>query len=351
MGAQPLYHVAVEARVDGAVSDAAAEDVGIRTVSSRLTPVRRGRTGATATAIPRERPPVARARRRLRPGLFLRDDPARVAAQLDRIRSMGLNALRFEGNLPPDDLFARLDRAGILALPGWQCCDTWERPWSALSPALRANAARSARRVAARLRDHPSVLAFWLGSDLAPDAAKERAYLRAFRAADFRAPLVASAEYRASPGLGPSGQKEGPYDEAPPIGWWYAGRAMDLGGDLTNAGGAFGFDTEASPGNTIPTLDSLARFLTRRGARADRGSSLDARPGDGADALPRRRLRRLHDDRPPRRRNTALWHRYGPWRGLVAYEREAQVGQYEATRAISRPTSATPAIAPTRAPA
>ena len=45
MGAQPLYHLRLVASVDGARSDAAAEDFGIRTVTSWLTPVQPGTFG------------------------------------------------------------------------------------------------------------------------------------------------------------------------------------------------------------------------------------------------------------------------------------------------------------------
>ena len=47
MGAQPLYHLALEAQVAGVASDSFAEDFGIRTVTSRLTPVVPGTYGAS----------------------------------------------------------------------------------------------------------------------------------------------------------------------------------------------------------------------------------------------------------------------------------------------------------------
>ena len=57
---------------------------------------------------------------------------------------------------------------------------------------------------------------------------------------------------RPNKGDGPSGVKmTGPYDYVPPNYW------------LTDkqAGGAFGFNTETSPGPVIPTLESLKRFI------------------------------------------------------------------------------------------
>ena len=94
---------------------------------------------------------------------------------------LGLNAIRFEGNLPPEDMFEQLDRAGILALPGWQCCSRWEQDSSGWTPRYGRTRAHQARTSPRCLRDHPSVLAFYQGSDDEPDPAKEALYLAAFR--------------------------------------------------------------------------------------------------------------------------------------------------------------------------
>src|SRR5205814_8674529 len=112
---------------------------------------------------------------------------------------------------PPEDMFAQLDREGILAMPGWECCTKWEQPSEEWSPGIRANAANQATNVARWLRDHPSVFAFFHGSDNEPDAAKEAIYLTAFTAADWQTPQVASAEYTSSPRLGSARAKNGPY--------------------------------------------------------------------------------------------------------------------------------------------
>ena len=159
MGGQPLYHLALDAGVGGAMSDSAAEDFGIRNVTSRLTRVRRGTYGAHGYrqfAI-NGRPFVVRGGGWSQE-MFLRYSPAGIADQLAYVKDLGLNAIRFEGNLPPEDMFAQLDRAGILALPGWQCCSRWEQDSARWTPALRASARNQAAHVAALLRDHPSVL-------------------------------------------------------------------------------------------------------------------------------------------------------------------------------------------------
>jgi hypothetical protein len=334
MGAQPLYHLALDAQVDGAVSDSAAEDFGIRTVSSHLTPARAGTYGGHGY-----RQFAINGRAFVVRGggwsqdMFLRYSPGAIADQLAYVQDLGLNAIRFEGNLPPEDMFEQMDRAGILALPGWQCCNRWEQDSSRWTPGLRANARNQAAHVAALLRDHPSVLAFYQGSDNEPDPAKEAILLAAFRAADWALPQIASAEYKSSARLGPSGSKEGPYNWAPPGYWWESGPVMDVGGDFTNAGGAFGFDTEASAGASIPTQDSLDRFLSPSDQRQLWDTSSVAGVHSGPEIFHTSPYSGYTAIGRLGQYNTALWHRYGHWSGLASYEREAQAAGYEVTRA------------------
>jgi exo-1,4-beta-D-glucosaminidase len=266
--------------------------------------------------------------------LFLRYDPRNVHDQLSYIRNLGLNAIRFEGNFPPDDMFTQMDRAGILAMPGWQCCNKWEQRSGRWSDEIKASAANQAAAVAGELRDHPSVFTFFQGSDNEPDAAKEAIYLTAFARADWRTPQVASAEYKSSAQLGPAGAKEGPYNWVPPSYWWNNGPQMSNPDDaFTNAGGAFGFDTETSAGNTVPTPDSLARFLTP----ADRNQIWDPAGTHGAGTGPDIFHTSPYGDYTAVARmgqyNTPLWNRYGPWTDEASYQQAAQAGGYEITRA------------------
>ena len=52
----------------------------------------------------------------------------------------------------------------------------------------------------------------------------------------------------------------GPYEYVPPV-YWLAD---------TQAGGAYGYNTETSPGPAIPTLESVKRFIPERTSVADR---------------------------------------------------------------------------------
>jgi hypothetical protein len=338
LGGQPLYHLAASAVVGGSVSDRYAEDFGIRTVTSSLTPVTQGKTHAPSgyrRFVVNGVPLVIRGGG-WSPDMFYRYSPGNIADQLAYVKNLGLNTLRFEGNLPPDDMFAQMDRAGILAMPGWQCCDRWEDPISKWPAELQQNAANQAARVAQWLRNHPSVFTWFQGSDEAPDATKEQIYLSAFSAADWQTPQVASAEYKSSPKLGPSGGKEGPYNYVPPGYWWANGPETAPTSDpsFTNAGSAWGYDTETSAGNTVPTQDSLDRFLTPADQAKIWDLSSAKGPGTGPDVY---HVYPTYNSYTKTARmgqyNTPLWNRYGSWSDMASYQKIAQMGGYEVTRA------------------
>ncbi|HEV8555533.1 MAG TPA: beta-mannosidase [Actinophytocola sp.] len=335
MGDQPMYHLAVRADAGGTRSDEQAEDFGIRTVTSHLTPVVPGRTLAPdgyRQFVINGQPLVIRGGGWSQE-LFLRYSPKNIHDQLSYVRNLGLNTIRLEGNFPPDDMLRQMDRMGVLAMPGWQCCDKWEQDSSRWNAQIKASAANQAANVARWFRDHPSVFCFFQGSDNEPDPDKEKIFLDAFRAADWALPQIASAEYKASAQLGQAGAKEGPYNYSPPSYWWNNGPEMNLGGDFTNAGGAFGYDTETGNGNTIPTPDSLNRFLTP----AEQGQLWDVSSTNGKGTGPDIYHTSPFDDYTAvgrlGRYNTPLWNRYGHWSDLASYQRIAQAGGYEVTRA------------------
>jgi hypothetical protein len=336
MGGQPMYHLALTASVNRAVSDRATQDFGIRTVTSRLTPVVPGQTLGSAgyrQYLVNGVPFVVRGGGWSQ-DMFLRYSAQNVRHQLEYVKNLGLNAIRFEGNFPPDDMFQQMDRMGILSLPGWQCCNKWEQSSTKWTAETRANAANQAANVAHWLGSHPSVLTYYHGSDLAPDTAKEAIYLDAFRAADWDTPQISSAEYRSSTQLGPAGNKEGPYNYAPPSYWWESGPVMQNEPDkFTNAGGAFGFDTEAGPGNTVPTQDSLNRFLSPADQNQVWDPSSTNGSASGPDIFHTSKYGTYTAIGKMGQYNTALWHRYGQWSDMASYQNVAQAGGYEVTRA------------------
>jgi exo-1,4-beta-D-glucosaminidase len=234
----------------------------------------------------------------------------------------------------PDNFYEQFDRAGLLIDAGYQCCDAWQIQDSHLtSPHDFALLALSAKTIGANLRDHPSVLNFsW--SDNQPTVRQERLSVAAFRAADFQDPLIASAEYKSSPRLGPSGEKEGPYDWVPPSYWYDTTHYDPTDPTRTNVGGAWAFDSESSAGHTVPTLDSIRRFMSPfeqtqlwtnpdyNQYHANYENGLPDPNANGGYSFGT-----LHD------LDQAITHRYGAWSSLADYVQEAQVQNYETQRA------------------
>jgi exo-1,4-beta-D-glucosaminidase len=95
----------------------------------------------------------------------------------------------------------------------------------------------------------------WLnGSDGPPPADVEKDYLAILKELDWQNPSVSSASETATTVTGPSGVKmTGPYEYVPPVYW-----LTD-----TKAGGAYGYNTETSPGPAIPPRESLERFIPK----------------------------------------------------------------------------------------
>ncbi len=60
------------------------------------------------------------------PDLFLRWNATYAADKLKYVRDLGLNTVRLEGHIEPDEFFDLADQLGILTMPGWECCDKWE---------------------------------------------------------------------------------------------------------------------------------------------------------------------------------------------------------------------------------
>ncbi|WP_030927254.1 glycoside hydrolase family 2 protein [Streptomyces sp. NRRL S-646] len=312
MGGQPLYELKLTASVSGTVSDTAQQTFGIRDVQAPL-----NSDGARQYRFNGRRLLVKGGG--WSPDEFLRWDRTYVEDRLKYALDLGLNTIRLEGHLEPDEFFDLADRYGILTLPGWECCDKWEGQvnggesgdkWTAADyPVAKASMAAEA----ARLRDHPSVISFLIGSDFAPDATIEKNYLDALEAADWPVPVVAAASANSSPQLGSSGMKmTGPYDWIPPD-YWYAKRE----------GGATGFNSETSAGPDIPTLDTLRRMMSP--AELDtlwknpNAKQYHRSPSSTFGTL------KLYDD--------ALTGRYGAPASLADYVRKAQLAQYENVRA------------------
>lgn len=311
MGPQNLYGLSVSATVAGKTSDSVRHTFGIRDVTAPL-----NASGARQYVI-NGRPLLIRGAGWSADEL-LRWDATEVEDRLRQVLDAGLNTLRLEGHIEPDEFFDLADRHGILTLPGWECCNKWEgqvnptgtgEKWG---PADRMTARTSMAAEAARLRSHPSVLSFLIGSDYAPDAATERDYLDALRAADWPTPVIPAASTTTALS-GPSGMRmTGPYDWVPPS-YWYDKRE----------GGATGFNSETSAGPSIPTLDTLRRTLSP--AELETLWKNPSAPQYHRSASPTFNTLKLYDN--------ALARRYGAPRSLTDFIAKAQLVQYENVRA------------------
>ncbi|MET9887790.1 exo-beta-D-glucosaminidase [Streptomyces sp. NPDC006430] len=312
MGAQDRYELDLTVAVSGAVSDRSRHAFGIRTVEAPL-----NADGARRYAV-NGRPLLIRGAG-WSPDQLLRWDLTYTEDRLKYARDLGLNTLRLEGHLEPDEFFDLADRYGILTLPGWQCCGKWEgqvngseagETWTAADyPVAKASMAAEA----ARLRNHPSVISFLIGSDFAPNAEIERGYVEALKAADWPTPVVPAASAASAPLTGRSGMRmTGPYDWVPP-GYWYDKRE----------GGATGFNSETSAGPDVPTLDTLRRMMSPAELTAlwkdPSAPQYHRSPSRTYATL------KLYDD--------ALTARYGAARSLEDYVAKAQLAQYENVRA------------------
>ena len=243
VGKQELYPLDLSLEVGGQVSDSAHIEFGIREVTSKLDEKNHRLFQINGKNI-------------LIRGagysfdLMLRSSPERQQAELNYVRDLNLNAVRLEGKIENDHFFDLADQMGILVLPGWCCCDQWEN-WPAWDQENERIAGDSLRDQLRRLERHPSVIAWLYGSDFAPPPRIENLYLQIMKEVDWPNPSISSAGARNTT-VGPSGVKmTGPYEYVAPI-FWY----ID-----TRHGGAFGFNTETSPGPAIPPIESLRRML------------------------------------------------------------------------------------------
>jgi len=257
MGGQPLYSLAMNVAQGATASDTAAtETFGIRTVTSYLTPPTMLWANGIRQFAVNGKPFVWRTGG-WGEDEFLRYSTQDAANQIALIKGMHLQGVRTEGKEMPDDFYEQLDKAGMIVDGGFQCCDASWQP-SSSGAGVTSNDYHveylTALRIGQRLRNHPSVFNYsW--SDNAPIKEQEQVSLEGFSQADFDVPFVSSADANTSPILGPAGEKEGPYDYGAPS-YWYNDTT---GGD---GGASTGFDSEASPGDLIPTSDSLNRFLS-----------------------------------------------------------------------------------------
>ena len=303
IGEPYLYAAKFRVASAGGESDSAIVNFGIREVTSELTS-----NGSRLFRVNGKNVLIRGAA--WTPDLLLRWSSKRLDADLNYVMHMGLNAIRFEGKIDRDEFFDKTDHLGILVMPGWMCCDAWER-WNHWTPETKSIAAASLTDQISRLRNHPSVFVWLYGSDNPPPPDIENLYLGILNDLEWPNPTISSASEKPSQVTGQSGVKmTGPYDYVPPV-YWLAD---------TRAGGAYGYNTEASPGPAIPPKESLEKFIPKEHLwPIDQYWNFHAGRGRFTTVD-------LFTD--------ALTKRYGPATSLDDYERKAQAMSYDNERSM-----------------
>ena len=242
--------------------------------------------------------------------LMLRVNDEREDQELRYAQEMNLNAIRLEGKLMNDHFFQACDRKGILVIAGWCCCSYWER-WKNWKPEDYTAAGEALRDQIRRLQSHPSLLTFLYGSDNSPNKRAEEVYLKVLKDEHWPNPYVSSAAEANTPGAGPTGVKmTGPYEYVAPNYW-----LQDH-----ERGGAFGFNTETSPGPAIPEIESIKEMLPK-----EHWWPIDEFWNFHAGGGSYRNVNVF---------NAAMEARYGKAKGLEDYVRKSQVMTYEGERAM-----------------
>jgi exo-1,4-beta-D-glucosaminidase len=301
VGPQNLYPLDLQFETGGKISDSSHVQFGVRQVTSEIDD-----KGHRVYRINGKNILIRGAGYSF--DLLLRSSPERQQAELNYVRDLNLNAIRLEGKLENDHFLELCDRMGILVMAGWCCCDQWEK-WGEWDTENEVVAAASLRDQIRRLERHPAVFTWLNGSDFPPPPKVESVYLQILKDADWPNPTVSSASGRSTL-LGQSGVKmTGPYEYVAPA-FWY----LD-----TKYGGAFGFNTETSPGPAIPPIESL-RLMLPEDHLWPLNSVWEYHAGGMSDTLG------VFTE--------ALNKRYGPSNSAEEFSRKAQMQAYEAHRAM-----------------
>lgn len=193
--------------------------------------------------------------------IFLRDTPETNEIQAQYVKDMNMNSIRFENVWgTSQNIYDMCDKYGLMALVGWSCHWEWENYLGApvspvyggiITPELIELIAQSFEDQVLWLRNHPSIIAWFTGSDRIPHPDLETRYMKMLATTDDR-PYCNSAGNYTSEITGASGMKmAGPYEYVAPN-YWYIDRKY---------GGAFGFNTETGIGAQLPVIESIRKFI------------------------------------------------------------------------------------------
>jgi len=257
MGEPHLYSLTMKFEVTGVVSDESRTQFGIREITSEINATGRREFHVNGKNI------LIRGGG-WSPDMMLRENSQRLRDEFRYVRDLGLNTIRLEGKLEPEEFFDLADREGILVMAGWCCCDFWEQ-WRHWKPEDFTIAQESLRDQIYRLRSHPSLVMWLNGSDHHPPPKVEEMYLEVEKRLLWPNPIVSSATGKATPVSGDSGVKmTGPYEYVAPSYWEEdtpRGPPHRKECNPGGCGGAYGFNTETSMGAAVPPLESIRAMV------------------------------------------------------------------------------------------
>ncbi|MGM0443003.1 MAG: glycosyl hydrolase 2 galactose-binding domain-containing protein [Fibrobacterota bacterium] len=290
---------------DGVQSDAVEKQIGFRTLTSRI-----NEHGARIFTL-NGRDMLIRGSA-WSPRLLLDHSHKQDEIDIAYLCQMNFNTVRLEGKLASDYFWDLCDREGILVLAGWPCCTHWEQ-WRKWKPDDYHIARESLVSQLLRLRDRPSLAAWFYGSDFPPIPPVERMYLSVLDAYAPKLERLSSAAEHPSAVTGNTGVKmSGPYGYVPPV-YWY---------DESMPGHADSFNTETGPDSSFPRFESVCKMITDPAQRWVGSPTWNHHAG----------LASFLDTEVM---NTSLEKRYGVSRkNLKLFLQAAQWNSYEAWRAM-----------------
>ncbi|HVN81719.1 MAG TPA: glycoside hydrolase family 2 TIM barrel-domain containing protein [Terriglobia bacterium] len=244
-GPQNLYKLVLGFEADGKILDRQQVRFGVRDVSSELS-----EAGHRIFKVNGKKILVRGAG--WWSDMLLRSSPERQEWEIRYFRDMNLNVLRMDGKFEDENFLNMCDRYGLLLMPGWCCCDHWEK-WDTWKEEDYTIAVESLRDRLREFRNHPSVLAWLNGDDNPPPPKVERAYIEILKENQWPVPFLSSATAKPSTQESTGLKMTGPYDYVPPS-YWLVDKEH---------GGAFGFITETSPCPLVPPVESLKKFIPK----------------------------------------------------------------------------------------
>jgi exo-1,4-beta-D-glucosaminidase len=192
--------------------------------------------------------------------IFLRDTEKSNETQVQYVKHMNLNTIRFESFWGSgQNIYDLCDKYGIMVMVGWSCQWEWENylgkacdDFGGIQTDKEMDLIVASLNDQVKwLRNHPSIITWFVASDKLPKPVLEDRYKKLLSQIDDR-PYVAAAANHKSTVSGPTGVKmNGPYEYEAPI-YWYVD---------TIHGGAFGFNTETGPGPQVPVKESILKMI------------------------------------------------------------------------------------------